>query len=280
MLREFLVWLFNDDKPLNMEVFSVWHILYSLIIFGVTIALGVLLHKKSDEVKERFLRSLAIIILALYVGDFFVQPFMHGDPAVSGQMNIDKLPFHICTLMCPVILSIQLFKRMAPIYEAAALLAIVGPLMYLTYPNGALGDVSPFCYRIIQTFLYHGAVLCWGFNMIALGKAKISIKRSWKPLVGLALIAVWATFGNLAYNVEGDTHDWFFLTGSSFSYAFPDALQPYLTYIMPFVVVGAIFGVVLCVYGIYYLTVFIKGRISKKKNGSNSNSDEKEAVSV
>ena len=276
MLREFLVWLFKDDKPLNMDVFSVWHILYTLIIFGVTIFLGILFCKKSGEAKEKFLRALAIITLVLYVGDFFIQPFMHGDPSVVGEMNIDKLPFHICTIMCPVIMLIQFNKRMSWCYEAAALLAIVGPLMYLTYPNGALGDVSPFCYRIIQTCMYHGVVFCWGFNMIALGKAKISIKRCWKPLIGLGLIALWATVGNLAYNVEGNTHDWFFLTGSSFSYAFPESMHPYLTYIMPFAVIAAIFAVVLCVYGVYYLTLFVKGKIFGGKNGGQDGSEKKE----
>lgn len=264
MWREFFVWLFKDEKPLNMEVFSFWHILYTVIILAATIAVGILFLKKSEETKSRLLSAIAIAVAVLYIGDFFVQPFMHGDPTVAGEMNIDKLPFHICTIMCPALLFVQFNKRFARFAEAVAILSIVGPLMYITYPNGALGGVSPFSYRILQTFLYHGLVFCWGFNMLALGKVKPSVKRCWQPLIGLCLIAVISIGANYAYGNPEHHYDWFFTTGSSFSYAFPEAMHPYLPYVMPFIVIAAIFAVALAVYGIYYLTVFVKGRIEKK----------------
>ena len=76
-------------------------------------------------------------------------------------MNVDKLPFHICTLLCPVIAFTQFNKRFACIKEPVAFLSVISPLMYIVYPGSALGTESPFCYEIIQTFVYHGVLLAY-----------------------------------------------------------------------------------------------------------------------
>ncbi len=263
-MREFFIWLFSDDKPLEITVFSFWHIFYTLIIFALTIVLGFYLSKRDEKTADKALTILASATLIIYILDFFVQPLMHGDAGVGGTMNIDKLPFHICTLMCPVLALVQFNKKFAAIKEPSAFLAIVGPLMYLTYPSGAFSDDSPFSYRILQTFIYHGLVFCWGFNMIASKKVVPSIKNCYKSLIGLCMIAVWAFLGNTIYNNPDESFDWFFITGSSFSYAFPESWHPYLPYIMPFVVIAAIFGVVLSVYGIYYAVIAIKKKLAER----------------
>lgn len=264
MLREFFIWLFSGDKPFEITVFSFWHILYTLIIFGLTFALGAYLSKRDEKTADKVLSMLATATVIIYIADFFIQPLMHGDASVSGEMNVDKLPFHICTLMCPVLALVQFNKRFAPIREPAAFLAIVGPLMYLSYPSGAFNESSPLSYKVIQTFVYHGLVFSWGVNSIASKKVIPCIKNCYKSLIGLALISIWAWIGNSIYSSPEHSYDWFFITGSSFSYAFPEAMHPYLCYVMPFVVIFAIFAVILCIYGIYYAITAISKRYDDK----------------
>ena len=260
-MREFAIWLFSDDKPLNIDLFNFWHILYAVIIIGLTILLGVYLSKKDEKVQNRALSIIAFAVAFLYLSDFFIQPLMHGDAAVQGEMNIDKLPFHICTLLCPLVNFVQFNKCcekfIKVIREPVAIMAIVGPLMYICYPSGAVGDISPICYKMLQTFTYHGLVFAWGFNMIATKKVIPSIKRSWKTLVALGCVALWASLGNALYINPEKHYDWFFLTGSSFDFI-PAKL-------MPVVVIGSIFCVSLMVYGVYYAVMAVKKKIAAKK---------------
>ena len=260
-MREFAIWLFSDDKPFNIDVFNFWHILYATVIIGTTILLGTVLSKKSEKVQDRVLSIIASATAFLYLSDFFIQPLMHGDASVAGEMNIDKLPFHICTLLCPVLNFVQhsrcCGKLIKAIKEPVAILAIVGPLMYICYPSGAVGDISPICYKMLQTFIYHGLVFSWGFNMIATKRVIPSIKRFWKTVVGLGCVALWASLGNALYISPEEHFDWFFLTGSSFPFI-PEKL-------MPIVVIGAISGVALLVYAIYYAVMAVKKKNAAKK---------------
>lgn len=260
-MRDFAIRLFSDDKPFNIDVFNFWHILYAVIIIGLTVLLGIYLSKKDEKTQNRTLSILAFAATALYILDFFVQPLMHGDASIAGEMNIDKLPFHICTVLCPILAFVQFNKCcekfIRVIREPVAIMAIVGPLMYICYPNGAVGDISPICYRMLQTFIYHGLVFSWGFNMIATKRVTPSIKRCWKVLAALVLVALWASLGNALYTNSEHHYDWFFLTGSSFPFI-PAA-------IMPVVVIGAIFCVALMVYGIYYAVITINKRRAEKK---------------
>jgi Ca2+/Na+ antiporter len=79
------------------------------------------------------------------------------------------------------------------------------------------------------------------------------------------MIAVWATIGNLSYNTSylgndpnASHYDWLFLTGTTFSF-----IPPYL---MPLASMAAIFGVVMCLYGIYYLYMHLYNKRAAKKN--------------
>ena len=260
MLRDFAIWLFTDDKPGSMPVLGFWHILYAILIFGAVIGLGFLFSKKSEKFKDNVLTIIAYSILFLYLADFFIQPLMHGDTSVHGEMNIDKLPFHICTVMCPLIILFHQFKKLSFAKEALAFLAMVGSTMYLTYPSGAVdADTSPFCYRVLQTFLYHGLVFAWGYYMVVLKKVKPSIKRCWQPIVGLCCLACWATFGRLIYAVGDNTYDWLFLVKAAGIFGDP---KPY-TFLLT---LGSISAVILMLYGIYYIVIGIMKLIGKAKS--------------
>lgn len=260
-MHEFLVWLFaKREEPFEIAFLSFFHILFLVIIIGLTVALAFYLNKHPEK-KQKALRVIAYSVVILYLGDFFIQPFFSSD----FTMNIDKLPFHICTVLCPVVAFTQFNSKFEKFKEPVAILAITGPLMYLVYPGNAIGEISPFCYKILQTFIYHGLVFAWGVLTLASGQFVPRIKNWYKSLIGICLVAVWATIGNFAYNTsylgndpDAPQHfDWFFLTGTTFPFLPP--------YILPFAVIAAVFGVAMCVYGIYYLYMhFYKKYMAKK----------------
>ncbi len=250
-MRDFFLWLFKErTEPFDISFFNIWHILFMLLIFGGTIAAAILIRKKSEEAKERVCKGLIISAVSLYVLDMFVMPLY----VEEYSSHIDKLPFHICTLMSIVAIFVQFNKHLAFLREPVAFLSIVAPMMYICYPGNAIGDVSPFCYRIIQTFLYHGALFAWGFMRISTKAVVPNIKNCYKSLVGILLVAVWAAFGNAVYA----DYNWFFLEGGIIP--LPEAVEPFLA---PVIVIVSVFGMVMAIYGIYYATMAIMKKYSK-----------------
>ncbi len=207
-MNETLVKIFSnpDVAVTKMTLFSFWHILYVLIIL-IFPFVCMLLTKSSDEDKKlKLSRILAIAVFVVYIGDFFAQPFYN-----DGNLIVDKLPFHICTFLCPAIMLVQFSnnKRVKWFYDAVALLAIVAPFMYFVYPNTAFGDTcTPYCYRVLQTFVYHGLVYSWGMYALVSGRVKLLYDRFCGVLIIMAFITLWASFGNAAYD-----HNWYFLQG-------------------------------------------------------------------
>lgn len=273
-MHNFLIWLLaKREGPCEIAFLSFFHILYLAIILALTAVLVVYL-KRHPEKRATALRHLSLTLIALYVSDIFLQPFVSSD----FTMNIDKLPFHICTLMCPVSAFAQFNPKFAKFKEPIALLSIAGSLMYLVYPGNAIGDISPFCYKILQTFIYHGVLFAWGVNTLVSEEFVPSIRNWYKSLIGLSMVAAWATIGNFAYNTsylgtDGLHHyDWFFLTGSSFSFILP----PYL---MPFAVIAAVFGTIMCIYGLYYLYMHVQSK-KNTRAAEKTEAEEKTEVTV
>ena len=240
-----------------IEAFNLWHFLYLILIAGVIVGAGFALRGRKPETQKKVLNILSITVLCWYITNFFLQPFVRG----NNQLNIDKLPFHICTLMSIVGVFAQ-FSNKAWFKEVAVTLAMAGSLMYLTYPATAFGGAAPWSFKVIETMIYHSALFSWGLLSLTTGQVKLHYKSMWMPLVGLCCVALWATVGNVCYNVsylgKGDAphYDWFFLTGTSFP--FPPAL-------MPFLVVIAVYGVIACFYLINFICQVVNKRINKNK---------------
>lgn len=255
-MNSFLTWfLATRTAPAEISFLNIWHILYLLGAVGGTFLFAYLIRNKSAAFKKNYLDALAYTLVILYVSDFFLNPFYRD----SFTMDMDKLPFHICTVLCPIVAFVQCNTRFRKFFdrikEGVVLLAIVAPMMYLVYPGAAIGDISAFCYKVVQTFIYHGVLFAWGVLNITTGQIKPHIKRCWHPLIGLVLVAVWASLGNAAYL----DYDWFFISGSMFGFL----VEPHL-WLLPPLVVTAIFCVTLCVYGIYHLCAHVyKTKIAK-----------------
>ena len=248
-MREFLLNLFQFKGGPEITLFSIWHIMYIVLIVGSTIGAAFILKNKSEKTKRIVLSVLAIAAISAYIADFFLMPLNR----TSGDIDIDKLPFHICTFVSVMIPFAQFnskAKKGTSFREVVACLAIVSSLMYVTYPGSALGDIGTFSYKVVQTFLFHGLVFAWGVLSLTTGSVTLKFKNIWKPLIGILIIMAWATIGNYSYA----DYNWFFLKTSIFPFI-PDQL-------MPLAVLSAVFAMCAIIYSIDLL---VKKIINKSK---------------
>ena len=236
-MKMFFAWLFSQyNSTQQIHLFDIYHFIYLFTILGGTLALALIFRGKSSETKEKVLRIMAYLTIGLYVADFFIMPLSDSYNGIS----TDKLPFHVCTIMAVMVPFVQFNRRLKPIKMPVVTLSIASSLMWMCYPGSALGGQPPFCYQIFQTFVYHGFLFCWGALNMAYGEVKPDIRKIWKEFVGILMILVWASFGNTVY----DGHNWFFVSESIFPFLADQS--------MPYMVVISVFGVCLCIYGIYF----------------------------
>ena len=192
------------DTGIQITAFSVPHLVYLVLIFGGIFLAWRLLRHKDDARKERLLRGLVYALALSYLSDFFVHEFVYGG------LNTDKLPFHICTVLCPLAAIAQFHRKGHKILEPVAVLAVLAPLMYLCYP-ASVGDGEPWCYQAVQTMFFHGVLLAWGVLNLALGKVQLQWKNCRGSAVALVGITLWAKLGNVLLQ-----HNWFFLEEDAF----------------------------------------------------------------
>lgn len=259
-MRDFFLKIFRDGEvTIDITLFSIWHILWIILIVGLTIGGAFLLKNKSEKTKNTVLSVLAWLAVGIYIADFFIMPFSRE----SGEIDIDKLPFHFCTLMGCLIPFAQFNKKFEKIKDVIACISIVGSLMYITYPGSALGGYTPWCYKIVQTFVFHGLVMAWGVLSITTGSTKLEWKKIWKEAVAILIIFVWASLGNTIYSSDAHHYDWCFITGSTFSFV--------PSWVVPIAVFFAVFGMCAIIHLIDYIVkIIIKKQKDKKQIASSS----------
>ncbi len=265
-MRNFFFKLFSDTptgSSVTIESFNIWHFAYLFLIFGLICLAFFLLKNKSADAKEKLLRALALFVIISYVSDYFFHDFVYADfNAETGEytaagLNMDKLPFHICTSMGIVAVFAQFNKRLERFLEPIAAIAIVGPLMYLVYPSMGVGG-EPWCYRVMQTIFFHGALMAWGILTVAFGKTSLRWKNIWKAEILLVIITLWAKFGAtmLEYN-------WMFLRYNPFGITAID-----LPWLLPIVVPTAIFAIVVGIYGVNSGIIALSKKLAEKKSSA------------
>lgn len=201
-MRELFIKLFemsHFDTGISITPFSISHIVYLVLIFGSVLIGWLVWRNKAVDAKVKLLRFLAYALVTSYLSDFFVHEFVYGG------LNTDKLPFHICTVLCPLICFAQFNRNGHKIKEPIAILATLAPMMYLCFP-ASVGDGEPWCYQAVQTMFFHGVQMAWGILTIALGEVKPNIRKCWQGGVVLIGITLWAKLGNILME-----HNWFFL---------------------------------------------------------------------
>lgn len=206
-MRDLFIKLFemsHFNTGISITPFSIAHIVYIVLIFGSIILFWLNFRSKSAEKKEKLLRALAYALVISYISDFFVHEFVYGG------LNTDKLPFHICTVLCPLVCFAQFNRNGRKIKEPVAVLATLAPMMYLCFP-ASVGSGEPWCYQAVQTMFFHGVLMAWGILNIALGEVKPDIRNCWTSGVLLVGITLWAKLGNVLME-----HNWFFLEEDAF----------------------------------------------------------------
>ena len=201
-MRDLFIKLFemsHFDTGISITPFSISHIVYLALIFGGIVIGWLAYRNKTADSKVKLLRFLAYALVISYISDFFFHEFVYGG------LNTDKLPFHICTVLCPLACFAQFHHNGHKIKEPIAILSVLAPMMYLCYP-ASVGDGEPWCYQAVQTMFFHGVLMAWGILSIALGAVKPNIRNCWKSAAALVGITLWAKLGNILM-----LHNWFFL---------------------------------------------------------------------
>ena len=196
--------LSHFNTEIQITPFSPAHIVYLILIFGGIIGGWFFLRNKDAATKEKALRFLSYCLVISYLSDLFVHDFVYG------ELNMDKLPFHICTVLCPLSAFAQFNRNGHKIKESVAVLSILAPMMYLCYP-ASVGTGEPWCYQALQTMFFHGVLMAWGILTVPLNVVRPEIKNVWKPAVLLVGITLWAKFGNVLLE-----YNWFFLEEDAF----------------------------------------------------------------
>ena len=254
----------DKEGILVFKPFGLWHILYLIMIFVGIILVIFLMRNKDEKVKKRTINITINCAFILYILDFFLMPFSYG------YIDVDKLPFHICTLMGLMAFVGKNNKFFSKYQKEFTILGLIGALMYIAYPSGvADGKVFAFSYRIVQTMLYHGLVVAHGIFAMAFGDIKIEWKKIYKEFIVVSIIAFIAVVANSIYSGSIGEFNWFFVSADPFG-LIPENIAPY---IMPFVMIVVIFTMNVIIYSLYFTfkyisekEVFKKSKLSLRRN--------------
>lgn len=239
--------LLSDKKGgIIFSCFGIWHWCYIIAVFAATVVIFCYLKNKSGDVRKSVTDTLINISFGLYIADFFLMPFAYG------EIDMEKLPFHVCTAMC-VTCFLSRHNRFLEKYSMQfALLGLISNLIYLVYPAGVMWyQVHPLSYRVVQTLLFHGSMTVYGFAVLAFDDKKLEWKKWYRDLAVIALMTLWAIIGNTLYNGETENYshsfNWFFVVQDPF-YILPQNIAPY---VMPILNTVAFFAVDMVVYAVY-----------------------------
>ena len=243
-MYEILNNLLSDKKGGEIfRCFGVWHFVYIALAAVAFTLIFLSLKSKDKDTKDKAMLTLINISFGLYILDFFLMPFAYG------EIDIEKLPFHICTAMCVACFLSNHIERLKPLRVHFALLGFISNLVYLIYPAGVMWHAThPLSYRVVQTLIFHGIMSVYGLLTLVYDGKELSFKTCYRDLAVISGMTVWALVGNLLYNGEAGEYshffNWFFVIRDPF-YILPADIAPF---IMPFVNIGLFFGVEMLVY--------------------------------
>ena len=200
---------------------------YHLCWIAVTLVVAGLLCRA-----RRSAECILNLTVGLYALDFFLMPLAYG------YIDIEKLPFHVCTAMCLMCFFSRYSPRLAKYRQSFVLLGFLSNLVYLVYPAGVMWHrVSPFSYRVIQTLLFHALMTVYGFVVLWENPPRPGRRE----LVVLTAMTAWAWLGNWVYNGTSEGYDhffnWFFVVRDPF-YILPEQIAPL---VMPFLNIAIFF---------------------------------------
>lgn len=250
--------ILSDKK--DGEIFScfgVWHLIYMLIIFSAIILSVVLLKNKPQESKSRAINTSISLAFGLYILDFFLMPFAYG------EIDLEKLPFHACTAMCVACFLSRHNSFFARFKCEFAILGLASNLIYVIYPAGVMWHaVHPFCYRVVQTLLFHGIMTAYGILTLVFDDTELQWKKIYRDFLLVCTMAAWALLGNTLYNGTlgeySNKFNWFFVVQDPF-YILPQDISPFVA---PLITIAAFCLADALIYLAYFT---IKKMLDKKQ---------------
>lgn len=250
---EFLSNLLSDRKGGTVfTCFGIWHICFIISFLALGVFSCVYLKNKDADSRKSKIELFVNFAFGLYVADFFLMPFAYG------EIDVEKLPFHICTAMCVACFLSRHNRFFARYKLQLAALGFLSNLIYLVYPAGVMWyQTHPISYRVIQTLSFHGIMAVYGALVMLYESEGFEWKKCYRDLIVIVSMTLWALLGNTMYNSDLRVYNWFFLTRDPF-YILPQGVA---AYVMPFLNVFLFLIVELLVY-----LVFIKLSRSINKN--------------
>lgn len=232
--------LLADKKGgLVFSCFGFWHICFIVLFFAIGFFSCLYLKNKSNDKRTSIINIVINSAFGLYIVDFFLMPFAYD------EIDIEKLPFHICTAMCVMCFFSRHNKFFGKYKLQFATLGFLSNFIYLMYPAGVMWyEVHPLSYRVIQTLFFHGIMTVYGMLVLVYEYDGFEWKKCYRDLVVIVSMTVWALLGNIMYNSESRIYNWFFVMQDPF-YLLPKNIAPF---IMPFLNIILFFAVEILVY--------------------------------
>ena len=228
------------------RLFSAWHFFYIVLTLLVVLWVFFLFREREGKTREKAAGFFGDLAFWLYMADFFLMPFAYE------AIDMEKLPFHICTAMCVACFVCRHVPRLKNWRMPVTLLGFLSNLVYLIYPAGVMWHaVHPLCYRVVQTLIFHSAMMAYGALGILFYEEGLSFRKWYRYLLVLAAMTLWAVFGNLLYTGAAGSYsndfNWFFVTGDPFG-MMDRKIAPF---VMPFVNVAVFFAAEMGIVGLY-----------------------------
>jgi len=243
---KFLSELLSDKKGhLVFTCFSGMHFAYIALFIALAVFACIYVMNKGNR-KKRIIDFVITVAFGLYILDFFLMPFAYG------EIDIEKLPFHVCTAMCVICFLSRHNVFLSKFRLQLGMLGFLSNLVYLIYPAGVMWHgVHPLSYRVIQTLTFHGVMVVYGALVVVWESDEFCWKKCYKDLIVIASMTAWAWLGNTLYNSESRVYNWFFVVRDPFN-MFPGSIAPY---IMPVLNVCIFFAVECLLYLIISKTI-------------------------
>jgi hypothetical protein len=244
--------LLADKKDgVSFACFDAFHCCFMAAVLASVVIYWLILKDQHQSVKQKAITLCINTAFGLYIADFFLMPLAYG------AIDIEKLPFHICTAMC---VACFLSRHNQTLFEYRlhfAVYGLISNLVYLIYPAGVMWhQVQPFTYRVIQTLVFHGVMVVYGFLVLLFDEYQWNPRKCHRDFAVIAAMTLWAMLGNWLYNGECGFFNWFFVIRDPFHLISGD-IAPYL---MPFLNITIFFAAAMLVH---FICSLVRNRIQR-----------------
>lgn len=211
-MRNFFSELLSDKKGgMIFTCFGGWHLLFIFAFCVIAVVACLHLKNRNSDDRKKTIDWFVHFAFGLYIADFFLMPLAYG------EIDIEKLPFHVCTAMCVMCFLSRHNSRLSKLRLPLATLGFVSNLVYLIYPAGVMWhQVHPLSYRVIQTLLFHGMMTVYGVLVLGFESSEFEWKHFVRDIIVIISMTFWALVGNTVYNSETRVYNWFFVVQDPF----------------------------------------------------------------